>query len=141
MTPAEIDLVKKSWLAATISAAGFAELFYRRLFELDPGLRRMFSDDMASQQRKLIVTLTAIIDYLDAPEVLLPKIHELGIRHSGYGVNDAHYLLVEQVLIWTLEQNLGDAFDSATEQAWRDAYRILADAMRTAEIDNLMYPG
>ena len=63
-----------------------------------------------------------------------------GMRHSGYGVRDEHYKLVEQALIWALKQCLGSGFNHATEQAWLLAYRTLADAMSTADIDDFIYP-
>ncbi|MEZ5592056.1 MAG: globin domain-containing protein [Gammaproteobacteria bacterium] len=141
MTLAQIDLVKQSWRQTATATPPLSEVFYARLFTLEPGLRALFCNDMRLQQKKLSDMLGIIIKHLDKPADLTSTIRALGIRHSGYGVKDEHYTLVEQALIQALQDCLGQAFNPATEQAWRLAYRALADAMSTADIDNLMYPG
>lgn len=141
MTPAQIDLVKQSWHQTATAAPSLSEVFYARLFTLDPDLRALFCNDIRLQQKKLSDTLGIIIEHLDKPADIAPSLRTLGIRHSGYGVRDEHYALVEQALLQALHICLGKAFDPATEQAWRLAYRALAEAMSTADIDSLMYPG
>jgi truncated hemoglobin YjbI len=42
------------------------QLFYRRLFEIDPSLKQMFKGDMAGQRRKLMQMLTAAVKAKDA---------------------------------------------------------------------------
>jgi hemoglobin-like flavoprotein len=51
-----------------------------------------------------------------------PTIADLGKRHPGYGVTDAHYDSVGAALLWRLEQGLGEA--------WTAAYALLAGVMR-----------
>ncbi|HEY9050962.1 MAG TPA: hemin receptor, partial [Gammaproteobacteria bacterium] len=46
MTPAEIKLVKESWAKVVPISETAAELFYGKLFELDPSVRSMFKGDM-----------------------------------------------------------------------------------------------
>ena len=50
---------RKACAAVRPIADDAAALFYRRLFELDPSLERMFKGDMAEQRRKLMQMLTA----------------------------------------------------------------------------------
>ena len=52
-------------------------------------------------------------------------------RHAGYGVQKHHYTVVEAALIWTLAQGLGEKFTGETEEAWRTAYRVLANTMQS----------
>ena len=47
-------LVQESFAAVMPIADDAAALFYRRLFELDPSLQRMFKGDMTEQRRKLV---------------------------------------------------------------------------------------
>ena len=42
MTPQQIELVKKTWVMVVPIADKAAELFYGRLFELEPSYRAMF---------------------------------------------------------------------------------------------------
>ena len=54
VTDTQKVLVQESFAAVAPIADEAAVLFYRRLFELDPSLERMFRGDMTEQRRKLI---------------------------------------------------------------------------------------
>ena len=60
MTPEQIALVQSSFRQVAPIADRAAVLFYARLFELDPSLRRLFHGDMTEQGNKLKAT-----DFLD----------------------------------------------------------------------------
>jgi hemoglobin-like flavoprotein len=125
-------LVQESfaWLAPIAEDA--MALFYRRLFELDPALRGMFPADMAAQHRKLAQMLTAAVQGLDHLDRLVPVVQDLGRRHIGYGVTEAHYETVGAALLWTLEKGLGPAFSSEMKDAWATVYGVLATVMKDA---------
>src|SRR4029079_12871811 len=109
-----------------------AILFYQRLFELDPSLRRMFPGEMTDQRRKLMQMLTAAVKGLSRLEQLVPVVEDLGRRHAGYGVADFHYDTVGAALIGTLETGLGNAFTPDVNDAWVSVYNLLAITMRNA---------
>ena len=109
-----------------------AALFYRRLFELDPSLQRMFRGDMSEQRKKLMQMLTAAVKGLDRLDQLVPVVEDLGRRHVGYGVADAHYDTVGSALLWTLEVALGRAFTPEAKDAWATVYGVLAATMKEA---------
>ena len=115
-----------------------AVLFYRRLFELDPSLTKMFRGDMAEQRSKLMKMLTAAVKGLDRLDQLVPVLKDLGTRHATYGVNDAHYDRVGAALLWTLRQGLGDAFTPETEGSWVAVYGLLAGVMKEAANEALI---
>jgi nitric oxide dioxygenase len=50
----------------------------------------------------------------------------------AYGAEEAHYAVVGDTLLWTLEQGLGEAFTPAVRQAWAEAYAALSGAMIAA---------
>ena len=52
--------------------------------------------------------LPTAVTNLHQVEVIIPAVQDLGKRHVGYGVKDAHYDKVGEALIWTLEKGLGD---------------------------------
>src|SRR4029079_3064750 len=110
-----------------------AALFYRRLFEIDPRLERMFSGDMVEQRRKLMQMLTAAGKGLDRLEQLVPVVEDLGRRHAGYGVRDEHYDTVGAALLWTLENGLGRAWTPEVAAAWAELYGLLSGIMRRAQ--------
>ena len=125
-------LVQESFAAVVPIADDAAVLFYRRLFELDPSLERMFKGDMTEQRRKLMQMLTAAVKGLDRLDQLVPVVEELGRRHAGYHVEDAHYDTVGAALLWTLEKGLGEAFSADVKDAWIAVYGLLAGTMKNA---------
>jgi hemoglobin-like flavoprotein len=131
-TDRQIALVQETFATITPIADDAAVLFYRRLFELDPRLQRMFRGDMADQRRKLMQMLTAAVKGLSRLDQLVPVVEDLGRRHAGYGVDDAHYDAVGAALLWTLEKGLGQAFTPEVREAWTTVYGVLASTMKTA---------
>lgn len=130
MNPEQKKLVQQSFQTVLTIADTAAELFYNRLFELDPSLKWMFKGDMREQGRKLMSMLRVAVNGLDRLEALIPAVRELGRRHIAYGVKDSHYYTVGSALIWTLEQGLGEAFTPAVRTAWIEAYTLLSAVMR-----------
>ena len=57
MTPHQISLVQTSFAKVVPIAATAADLFYGRLFEIAPEVRRLFPDDLAEQKKKLMAML------------------------------------------------------------------------------------
>ena len=130
MTPRQVELIRTSWTAVEPIADVAATLFYDRLFEGDPAIRRMFrSTDMAAQKKNLMQTLTVVVKSLDRLDQLVPAVQALGRRHGGYGVRPEHYDRVGEALLWTLGQGLGDAFTPELRSAWAEAYSTLATVM------------
>lgn len=109
-----------------------AELFYGRLFELDPSLRSLFKGDMAEQGKKLMTTLKLAVGSLKNLEKIVPAVQDLGVRHKGYGVQESHYDTVAQALLWTLQEGLQAEFTDDVRIAWTAVYTVLADTMKAA---------
>jgi hemoglobin-like flavoprotein len=132
LTLAQKTLVQDSFSTIVPIADDAAALFYRRLFELDPSLERMFRGNMAEQRKKLMQMLTAAVKGLDRLDQLVPVVEQLGRRHAAYGVADAHYDTVGAALLWTLEMGLGRAFTADVKDAWATVYGLLATTMKEA---------
>jgi len=133
MTPEQRQLVADTWKQVAPIADTAANLFYSRLFEIDPSTRKLFrATDMAAQRKKLLQTLSFVINGLDHLDVLVSKVEDLGRRHAGYGVTNAHYESVGAALLWTLEQGLGRAWTPAVASAWTEVYGMLSGIMRKA---------
>lgn len=130
MTPQQIQLVQDSFRKVVPIAETAATLFYARLFELDPSLRKLFTGDMKRQGMMLMSMIASAVRGLSDPNALLPVLTALGRRHSGYGVVDGHYTTVAEALLWTLEQGLGDDFTPPTRDAWIAAYSMMASVMQ-----------
>ena len=130
MTPRQVETIRASWTQVEPIQDVAATLFYDRLFELDPTLRRLFRrTDMAAQKKVLMQTLTVVVRSVDRLETLVPAVQALGRRHAGYGVRASHYDTVGAALLWTLGQGLGAAFTVEVRDAWAEAYGVLATVM------------
>jgi hemoglobin-like flavoprotein len=132
MTPEQALLVKNSWAKVLPISDKAAELFYGKLFELDPQLKPLFKGDMTEQGKKLMKMINTAVNALDRLEAIVPAVQQLGVRHVGYGVKDKDYDTVGAALLWTLEQGLGDAFTSDVKDAWATVYGVLAGTMKSA---------
>ena len=132
MTPHQIELVQSSFAKVVPIEDKAGELFYGRLFALDPSLRPMFPEDLSDQIQKLMQTLAVAVNGLTKLETIVPVVQELGRRHVGYGVKDEHYDTVGEALLWTLEQGLGPAFTAETREAWTACYGLVASTMKEA---------
>lgn len=133
MTPAQIQLVKKSWrLLRALPPAVVADTFYSKLFFDHPELRRMFPKNMGEQYQKLMDMLSSMVARLEQIEGYQQEIAALARRHEGYGVQSKHYEMVGTALLWTLEKGLGDDWSKETAEAWAACYELIAGAMTAA---------
>jgi len=132
MTPEQIKLVQSSFETVKSNADQAAQLFYNRLFDLNPNLRSMFNGSIAEQGKKLMSVLATAVASLNNLDRIVPVVQDLGKRHHGYGVTHQDYDTVGQALIWTLQQGLGDQFDDATKSAWLEVYGLLSGVMKDA---------
>jgi hemoglobin-like flavoprotein len=135
MTPRQIDLVQDSFAQVKPIAQAAADLFYARLFLLDPSLRGMFKGDLRKQGQMLMGMMGAAVSGLRNLETLSPVVRELGARHAGYGVQARHYDTVGSALLWTLDTGLKEQFTPEVREAWASAYQLLADVMQLGAME------
>lgn len=132
ITAGQKELVQTTFGMVAPIADKAAEIFYDKLFALDPELKPLFKGDMSEQGNKLMTMLAAAVKGLDDLEALVPVVQDLGRRHTGYGVKDAHYDTVGAALLGTLEAGLGDAWNDEVKEAWTAVYTVLATTMKDA---------
>jgi hemoglobin-like flavoprotein len=132
MTERQKTLVQTTFATVAPIADTAASMFYARLFELDPELRRLFTSDLREQGRKLMQMIGVAVNGLDRLDALVPAAKQLGARHAGYGVKDTHYDTVAAALLWTLEEGLGPDFTPEVKDAWTTVYGVLATTMKEA---------
>src|SRR5262249_24109427 len=109
-----------------------ANLFYTRLFTVDPALRVLFNGDLKEQGRKLMETIGIAVKGLDNPRHLVLTVAELGRRHAACGIRPEHYNTVGRALLWTLARGLGKDFTPEVKQAWAEVYETLVTTMQRA---------
>ena len=125
----DIDLLRVSFAQLAPRDREVAAMFYDRLFECDPPMRRLFTGPMDMQGAKLMSMLGAIVARIHDLDALAPMVGDLARRHVSYGVRPDHYQAMGEALAWTLEKALGPRFTPEIEAAWRRAYEALAGVM------------
>src|SRR5262249_27114462 len=127
-----IRTVPSNWVRLLPIKDLAAQLFYEKLFEIDPSLRPLFKGDMRQQGEKLMQVIDAAVNGLSRLEHITAAIQELGRRHAAYGVKDHHYDTVGVALLWTLGESRGAEFTPKAKDAWVTVYDVLATTMREA---------
>ena len=106
------------------------DVFYARLFAAAPAVKPLFAGtDLQRQKTMLLGTLVLLRKSLRNLEAIVPKLHELGARHVGYGAQPEHYPVVGAVLLESLAEIAGPAWNDDCERAWSTAIGIVAAAM------------
>jgi hemoglobin-like flavoprotein len=132
MNDPTIAIVRESFDLIEPIAPQAGAMFYAHLFAADPSLHALFTHDIGVQGDKLMQLIGTAVLHLDEPDVLMPVLDELGRRHAGFGVRDAHYDTAGAALLRTLHQALGVAYNAEVEEAWVDVYGVIAARMKSA---------
>jgi hemoglobin-like flavoprotein len=110
--------------------------FYARLFERAPAVKPLFANtDLKRQKAMLLSTLVLLRKSLRDLDAVLPKLRALGARHVAYGAEPAHYPVVGEVLIASMAAVAGDAWRPEHEEAWSEAFGVVAAAMMDGAAD------
>jgi hemoglobin-like flavoprotein len=109
-----------------------AARFYRRLFELNPNLMRLFKIEMELQGTKFMEKLAVAVTGLEDLPSIATLVQALGRRHAEYGVAATDYETAREALLWTLGESLGAGFSSELRSAWSAAFTTLATEMMRA---------
>ena len=128
-------MITDTWAQVCSQAERLGELFYTRLFAMDPAVRPLFKGDMRAQGERLVRMLDHAVAGLDQMDAILDTIRDLGRRHARFGVRDKDYDSFGDALIWTLQTMLGPDFTPDMEDAWRGLYGLLSNTMREAASD------
>ena len=130
LTPKQLELVQTSWDKVEPIADNAADIFYTRMFSVEPSYRELFPEDMAKQKKALMMMISMAVKGITNLDELVPKVQNLGRRHAKYyKVTIPMYKTVGECLLYTLEQGLGDTFTPEHREAWALTYEILAGVM------------
>lgn len=130
-----VYLVQESFKKVLPIADTAVEIFYDKLFIIDPNLKQLFPKNeqlMHAQRNKLRDMLASAVNGLSNLDALIPILQGLGRRHIEYKVQKAHYDSVGLALLQALETGLGDEFTPEIKDAWAEVYGVMASVMTEA---------
>jgi hemoglobin-like flavoprotein len=134
MTKEDIARVQATWHTIEPVKRIAADLFYVKLFELDPKLKLHFGDDLQLRETKFLQILDATVEALTRVDVMTAAVRELGIRNPLFGDSDEHHRTVATALFWTLEKCLRKDFTQEVRAAWTKTYESLSQMIRLATL-------
>ena len=126
MSPEQKRLVLQSWKLIEPMTPEAADLYFKTLFAVDPGLRLNFPGDLDREGKRLFSFVSTAVRMLDPIEDLVPVVAQFARSYEERGVKPYDYGTMGIALINALRHGLGPAFDSATEEAWIDAWSLLS---------------
>jgi nitric oxide dioxygenase len=134
VTPEDLDRIDSTVerLRVAADADALARAFYARLFDLDPGTRALFVDDLTAQRESFVTTLTEIASSIRDLGELSTRAGALGSRHATYGVRPGHYEAVRAALLGAFDETFGERFTEDDRHAWARAYDLIAEVMQQA---------
>lgn len=119
--------------------------FSYRIFEIAPAAKGLFSftagyaadDDALYENPDFLEHARTVVRMLDATvnmlgpdlEPVSSTLEDLGQRHVAYGVLPAHYAVVGEALMFTLEAALGDAWTATVREGWSGIYSFVSTTM------------
>ena len=137
MTPRQITLLRQTFGRVLPLRDIAAQLFYARLFEIDPSTRPMFRGHLQAQGAKLMSALGTAVRSLDRLDDLLDDLRSLARWHAHYGVTNSHYANAGAALLWALERSVGPDFTPEVREAWASLYHLVAGVMMEASCRTL----
>ncbi|TMM29330.1 MAG: flavohemoprotein [Actinobacteria bacterium] len=122
-------LLKESWTLVEEYQDKVAGYFYARIFLSHPQLRDLFPVQMDVQRARLLGAIVTAVQSLDDPERFDEYLRSLGRDHRKFHVNPEHYDVVRVALLEALRTFAGEQWSIEYDQAWRDAYDVIARKM------------
>lgn len=136
MKAQQISLVQCSFVRLT-PWPGVADLFYARLFQLDPTLRPLFKSDLSAQKQELMTLLEFAIANLEQPGEIGRAMQVFCLGCSISRIQKQQYNTVLYAWLWTLEQTLGAEYTLEIKAAWVAFYQFLIQLMQEVQISAL----
>nr|QIA61850.1 neuroglobin-like protein [Halichondria panicea] len=145
LTEKQKGLIEKTWkiVEEDIGMLKGGILLFMRIFELCPPALKLFkkfsdipneqlpeNEDLQSHGLQVMETVALAVSSLNNTEELVVVLRELGGAHGSHNLQQAHFDLVGQSLLWTLEQGLGKEFTAEVKAAWIAMYGLVATEMK-----------
>jgi hemoglobin-like flavoprotein len=131
----DIELVQTTFAkVAEVGPEAAGRILFGHIFRIAPGAKALFSfayDDAAMERHgaKVVNTVGTAVSLLNDLETLVPVLQRLGLQHVGYGTLPAHYDVVGQAFIATLEDALQSEFTEPVRSAYVKVWNIVQATM------------
>lgn len=118
LTAAQKRLIRESFMRIEPALDLVGQLFYLKLYRLDPSLRDRFGGDSKAFGRKFMAAVKLTIIALNHEDGLTPTLKLLGLRQRQLGMKVRDYRTMAKAWTWTLERSLEKSFTRQSKDAW-----------------------
>jgi hemoglobin-like flavoprotein len=122
LTTRQIELIESSWEYVVHNSNETGILYFKELFEIDPQLSKLFTDDLKTQPKKLMDMITFVVQKLRNIGDIVASIKNVGIHRE-------HFPAIAFALLLTLDKILGEENSSEIMEAWTAACIKLAKSV------------
>lgn len=127
LTSRQKQLILTSYKSFETNAERFSELFYARLFAVEPGTRSLFSKNSESRCGNLVKMLKIAVVSIDHLDNLVPILRLLGSGRQHNRLD--YYATIGDEFLYTLENALGLGYSDEINEAWATYFGILSEMM------------
>lgn len=129
LTDTQINVIRTCAERLAQSNIAATNAFYASLFEVAPGVRPLFPEDMFAQAEKLWNSIVMVVESVDDLSVISGELKALGARHVKYGARPEHYIIVTDVLVETIAVLMKDDWSADHHHAWKSALDAVSATM------------
>lgn len=144
LTAKQVKVIVSTWATVkTLGASTVGVLLFKNIFEIAPAAKGLFSfskdnpnfdidtdEGVKKHGANVVNTVTGAIDGLGDLPALVGVLKDLGRRHVNYGVVTAHYDIVGQAFLRTLQQGLGAGYTADVADAFTALWGVVAATMQ-----------
>src|SRR5262245_19300173 len=118
LTPAQKRLIRESFVTLEPAIDLVGQLFFLKLYRLDPSFRARFGGNPETQGRKFMAAVKLAIIALKHDDCLAPMLKLLGVRQRILGMKVRDYRMIGKAWTWTLERSLEKRFTRPIKDDW-----------------------
>jgi hemoglobin-like flavoprotein len=108
----------------------FADQFYIELFKTQPKLKKLFKNsNIESQKEELYDGIEIILENINNPNFLIPYLHDLGMRHSCYGVEVKYYPFACEAMMMAMKNICKDIWYDELNSEWEYVLEMITSHM------------
>lgn len=126
-------VVRESFELIKPNSSRFTRVFYDRLFELQPEIKKNFSRDLRDQRKRFFKTLEFIVGHIDEPGLVLGKISKVRFWPNIYNAKSNGRYIFFSTLNYTLSAALGNNFTPYVRHCWVEFFSCLDQIIKNQD--------
>ena len=132
-----ITIIKQTASLVTEHAIDITTNMYQLLFSKYPHMKNLFSNAPDNQNVILAEAISAYAVNIDNLKIFTPALEVIAYSHVKENIQAIHYPILGIIFIQALEKSLGSLATLEFIDAWREAYKVVAEIL--IEMEREMY--